>query len=159
MISGGNPDCTGRPILELGQPIQFARDIIEVRAYSFVMSAPAQVKSRKKMVNAINAFQGMLMVFDGHGSYREDEPGVLWLGEEAVNVWELRSEITRPPPVVLLSACDTHAADRNHATVANGFLLLGTRSVIGSIFRFTQNVRRYLRRDFFTEVRNSYPRQ
>jgi hypothetical protein len=93
-----------------------------------------RVKSRKEMVDAINAFRGMLMVFDGHGSHRKDEPGVLWLGDEAVDVWELRSGITRPPPVVLLSACDTHAADRNHATVANGFLMLGTRSVIGSVF-------------------------
>ena len=93
-----------------------------------------RVKSRKEMVDAINAFQGMLMVFDGHGSHRKDEPGVLWLGDEAVNVWELRGEITRPPPIVLLSACDTHAADRNHATVANGFLMLGARSVIGSVF-------------------------
>lgn len=93
-----------------------------------------RVKSRKEMVDAINAFRGMLMVFDGHGSHRKDEPGVLWLGDEAVNVWDLRGEITRPPPIVLLSACDTHAADRNHATVANGFLMLGTRSVIGSVF-------------------------
>lgn len=93
-----------------------------------------RVKSRKEMVDAINAFQGMLMVFDGHGSHGKDQPGVLWVGDEAVNVWELRDEITRPPPIVLLSACDTHAADRNHATVANGFLMLGTRSVIGSVF-------------------------
>lgn len=93
-----------------------------------------RVKSREEMVDAINAFQGMLMVFDGHGSHRKDGPGVLWLGDEAVNVWDLRSEITRPPPIVLLSACDTHAADRNHATVANGFLMLGTRSVISSVF-------------------------
>ena len=93
-----------------------------------------RVKTRQEMVEAINAFRGMLMVFDGHGSHRKDEAGVLWLGDEAVNVWELRGEITRPPPVVLLSACDTHAADRNHATVANGFLMLGTRSVIGSVF-------------------------
>lgn len=93
-----------------------------------------RVKSRKEMVDAINAFRGMLMVFDGHGSHRKDEPGILWLGDEAVNVWELRGEITRPPPIVLLSACDTHAADRNHATTANGFLMLGTRSVIGSVF-------------------------
>ncbi len=94
----------------------------------------ARVKTRKEMVDNINAFRGMLMVFDGHGSHRNDEPGVLWLGDEAVNVWDLRGEITRPPPIVLLSACDTHAADRNHATVANGFLMLGTRSVIGTVF-------------------------
>lgn len=93
-----------------------------------------RVQSRKEMVDAINAFEGMLMVFDGHGSHSKDEAGVLWVGDEPVNVWELRDEITRPPPIVLLSACDTHAADRNHATVANGFLMLGTRSVIGSVF-------------------------
>lgn len=93
-----------------------------------------RVRSRQEMVDAINVFRGMLMVFDGHGSHAKDEPGVLWLGDEAVDVWELRGEITRPPPIVLLSACDTHAADRNHATVANGFLMLGTRSVIGSVF-------------------------
>jgi len=36
--------------------------------------------------------------------------------------------------MVILSACDTHAADRNHATVANGFLAMGSRSVLGSVF-------------------------
>src|SRR3546814_10624722 len=39
-----------------------------------------------------------------------------------------------PPPIVILSACDTHAADRNHATAANGFLALGSRSVLASVF-------------------------
>lgn len=93
-----------------------------------------RVASRRALVEAINAFEGMLMVFDGHGSHRPDEPGVLWLGEEAVDVWGLGGEIRRPPPIVILSACDTHAADRNHATVANGFLALGCRSVLGSVF-------------------------
>lgn len=93
-----------------------------------------RARSRKELVDAINAFEGMLMVFDGHGSHKADEPGVLWLGDEPVNIWDLRGEVLRAPPIVLLSACDTHAADRNHATVANGFLSLGTRSVIGSVF-------------------------
>ncbi|MGD9713050.1 MAG: hypothetical protein AB7V46_13405, partial [Thermomicrobiales bacterium] len=30
--------------------------------------------------------------------------------------------------------CDTHAADRNHATPGNGFLSLGARSVLSSVF-------------------------
>jgi hypothetical protein len=74
------------------------------------------------------------MVFDGHGSHRPEQPGMLWFGDDGVDVWDLRSEIARPPPIVILSACDTHAADRNHATVANGFLALGARSVLGSVF-------------------------
>ena len=93
-----------------------------------------RARSRKELIDAINSFDGMLMLFDGHGSHKPDEPGVLWLGDEAINVWELRGEISRPPPIVILSACDTHAADRNHATVANGFLALGCRSVLGSVF-------------------------
>ena len=40
----------------------------------------------------------------------------------------------RIPPIVILSACDTHAADRNHATTANGFLAMGTRAVLASVF-------------------------
>jgi hypothetical protein len=93
-----------------------------------------RVASRQELIEAINSFEGMLMLFDGHGSHKPDQPGVLWLRNEAVNIWELRGEIKRPPPVVILSACDTHAADRNHATVANGFLALGCRSVLGSVF-------------------------
>lgn len=93
-----------------------------------------RVASRQELIAAINAFEGVLMVFDGHGSHKSGQNGYLWVGEEAVNVWSLRDEIHRPPPIVILSACDTHAADRNHATVANGFLALGCRSVLGSVF-------------------------
>jgi hypothetical protein len=46
----------------------------------------------------------------------------------------LRGRIQRVPPIVVLSACDTHAADRNHATTANGFMSLGVRAVLSSVF-------------------------
>jgi hypothetical protein len=98
-----------------------------------------RVASRRELIEAINAFDGMLMVFDGHGSHHPDQPGVIWLRNEAINIWELRGEIKRPPPIVILSACDTHAADRNHATVVNGFLALGCRSVLGSVFPLHAN--------------------
>lgn len=93
-----------------------------------------RVSNKQQLIDAINSFEGMVLVFDGHGSHGPDEPGVIWLDEEAVNVWDLRGEIKRVPPIIILSACDTHAADRNHATVANGFLALGARSVLGSVF-------------------------
>ncbi len=51
-----------------------------------------------------------------------------------MDVWELNERISRVPPIVLLSACDTHAADRNHATTGNAFLALGARSVLASVF-------------------------
>jgi hypothetical protein len=92
-----------------------------------------RVANEEDLIKALNDFQGPLVVFDGHGSHRPDEPGKLHLQDVECDVWQLRKKV-RPPPIVLLSSCDTHAADRNHATTANGFLSLGTRAVIASVF-------------------------
>ncbi|MBP2549681.1 hypothetical protein J2858_002604, partial [Neorhizobium galegae] len=46
--------------------------------------------------------------------------------------WQLRGRV-RCPPIVILSACDTHGFDAmSHATVGNGFLALGARSVLAT---------------------------
>jgi hypothetical protein len=58
----------------------------------------------------------------------------LYLKGKATDVWRIRELLYRVPPIVFLSACDTHAADRNHATTANGFLSLGARTVLASVF-------------------------
>lgn len=93
-----------------------------------------EVSSEADFVSAINDFQGALAIFDGHGSHSRGEPGMLHVMDSAIDVWKLRERILRPPPIVVLSACDTHAADRNHATVGNGFLMLGSRAVLSSVF-------------------------
>lgn len=93
-----------------------------------------EVANEHDLVSALNEFEGAIAIFDGHGGHRPGEPAVLKLRDESCDVWSLRSKITRPPPIMILSACDTHAADRNHATTANGFLALGTRAVLGSVF-------------------------
>ncbi len=50
-----------------------------------------------------------------------------------MDVWELRGT-TRVPPIVILSACDTHGIDAaSHATVGNGFLALGARTVLATL--------------------------
>ncbi len=94
----------------------------------------AEVSSRDDFVAAVTRFDGPLIVFDGHGSHRRNEPGQLYLKDEAVDVWSLKEAITGIAPIVVLSACDTHAADRNHATAANGFMHLGVRTVLASVF-------------------------
>ena len=119
---------------DIAKPFRFAFDTFGRQWRDKLQLKFVRVRSKKDFVDATNAYQGMLMVFDGHGSHKPDQPGFLWFGEEAVDIWDLRGEIVRPPPIVILSACDTHAADRNHATVANGFLALGCRSVLGSVF-------------------------
>jgi hypothetical protein len=45
--------------------------------------------------------------------------------------WDMRGEV-RFPPIVILSAYDTHAADRSHATTANGFLTAGAITAVAS---------------------------
>lgn len=92
------------------------------------------VASEEEFVAAINKFEGNIVIFDGHGAHAEDSAAVLYLQDEAIDVWSLRGKITRMPPIVILSACDTHAAARNHATVANGFIALGARAVLASVF-------------------------
>ena len=94
----------------------------------------ADVSNADQLVDTINAFEGQILIFDGHGAHHNGQAAALYLKDEAIDVWSLRDRITRMPPIVLLSACDTHAADRNHATVGNGFLALGARAVLASVF-------------------------
>ena len=93
-----------------------------------------RIRNRKDLVNALNSFSGPMVIFDGHGGHEKNEAAQLQLLDEKVDIWQLRDANLRIPPIVVLSACDTHAADRNHATTANGFLSLGARTVLGSVF-------------------------
>lgn len=94
----------------------------------------ADVANADQLVDAINGFKGQVLVFDGHGVHRNGHAAALYLQDEPIDIWSLRGRIMRMPPIVLLSACDTHAADRNHATVGNGFLSLDARAVLTSVF-------------------------
>lgn len=90
------------------------------------------VASEDELVAALNSFDGPLLIFDGHGSHQSGGAAKLHLGKTAIDVWSLLGKV-RIPPIVVLSACDTHAADRNQATTANGFLSLGARTVLSSV--------------------------
>ncbi|MGA0613343.1 CHAT domain-containing protein [Paracoccus sp. KR1-242] len=93
-----------------------------------------RVRDEQSLREALNSFEGPMVIFDGHGSHDDDKAAALHLIDEAIDIWKLRSNTPRIPPIVLLSACSTHAADRNHATTANGFLAIGARTVLASAF-------------------------
>lgn len=93
-----------------------------------------EVSNREEFIAAVTKFHGPLIVFDGHGSHDRNEAGKLHFKDEAVDIWSLKGAINEIAPIVVLSACDTHAADRNHATTANGFMSLGARTVLASVF-------------------------
>jgi hypothetical protein len=92
------------------------------------------VSNEAELIDALNGFDGPMVIFDGHGSHPKDEAAKLHVGDEAIDIWSLRDRIQNMPPIIVLSACDTHAADRNHATTANGFMSLGARTVLSSVF-------------------------
>jgi hypothetical protein len=92
-----------------------------------------RAQSRSEFVDALNSFKGAVMIFDGHGHHnRTTGLGTLRVGKEDISIWDMRTEV-RVPPIVILSACDTHAADRSHATTANGFLNAGAITVLASL--------------------------
>lgn len=93
-----------------------------------------RVRNLEELVTSLNGFEGALMIFDGHGSHEPGKHATLHLLDEEVDTWTLQSIRPRVPPIVVLSACDTHAADRNHASTASGFLAAGARTVLGSVF-------------------------
>ena len=92
-----------------------------------------QAQSRSEFIDVLKSFEGAVMIFDGHGHHdRTTGLGTLRVGKEDISIWDMRSEV-RVPPIVMLSACDTHAADRSHATTANGFLNAGAITVVASL--------------------------
>lgn len=90
-------------------------------------------KTRDEFVAAVNAYRGPILIVDSHGDHPErSNVGGLEIGGELVDVWSLEGKL-RPPPIVVLSACDTHPHDRSHATVANGFLKCGATAVLATV--------------------------
>jgi hypothetical protein len=90
------------------------------------------VANRDQLVEAINRFDGALMIYDGHGRHSNvNDIGVLNLVEEDVNSWELQKKI-KSPPILFICGCDTHAIGASHVSPANGFLAAGARAVIGT---------------------------
>jgi len=91
------------------------------------------VSNINEFIYALNAFSGAVMIYDGHGVYEtENTIGSLKIGNNKLDTWELKGK-ARIPPIILLSACDTHSIDSSHASVANGFLLAGATTVLATI--------------------------
>lgn len=92
----------------------------------------ASPKSSTEFAAAIEQFSGPMLIVDSHAEHDDgDRPGGLLIGGQSFDVWSLMGKI-RMPPIVILSACDTHPFDRSHATVANGFLACGAVAVVAT---------------------------
>lgn len=91
------------------------------------------VTSVEQLIDVLRFCDHQIVIFDGHGAHPTDalDFGGLVIGGEMFDIWSLRG-IVLMPPVVILSVCDTHPLDANHASIANGMLHLGAVSVLGT---------------------------
>ncbi|WP_396336199.1 CHAT domain-containing protein [Klebsiella pneumoniae] len=91
------------------------------------------VTNKNELVDALNSFEFALVIFDMHGGHDCDGHGFLELSGEILYPYELMS-LANIPPIVVLSACDTSPADRNHFNAANAFLCAGAKTVLASTY-------------------------
>ncbi len=91
------------------------------------------VSTVDEFVAALNAFDGAILIFDGHGVPNSETPiSKIAIADHQLDVWSLRGRV-KCPPIVILSACDTQGVDASsHATVGNGFIALGAQTVVGT---------------------------
>jgi hypothetical protein len=91
------------------------------------------VATKDEFIAAFNNFDGRLAIFDGHGRHdRSDSQGTIRIGSIQVNLFELYGQIYIPP-ILFLSARETHTLEGIESSVASGFLMMGARSVLGTI--------------------------
>jgi hypothetical protein len=91
------------------------------------------IDSVDSFVEALNGDNYSILVFDGHGSHsNKTDLGGLVIGGEAINIWSLRMRLELPP-IVMLSACDTHPIDASHASTANGLFAAGCVTVLATL--------------------------
>jgi hypothetical protein len=114
-----------------GWQLTQAMETVAADAESRFQPIIREVSSRQELIDALNAYDGAMVVVDMHGSHH-GPVGTLRVGSDDVDVWRLRGE-ARMPPIAVLSACDTHALDRSHATPANGFIHCGSRAVLATL--------------------------
>ncbi len=92
----------------------------------------ASPKTVEQFVAAIESFRGPLLIVDSHAEHPDgDVPGGIIINGKSFDVWGLAGKV-QMPPIIVLSACDTHPFDRSHATVANGFLACGAIAVVAT---------------------------
>jgi hypothetical protein len=137
-------------------------ELIRDANLTFVKPVVKVARRPKDVIDALNKFDGPLVVFDMHGQPGNDLIGELVLAGNArfspyreivistEGMW-VRGSKVRIPPLVLLSACDTLAIDSPSGSAAYGFLLAGAYAVVAtflpiSMFEAALFVGRLLRR-------------
>ncbi len=118
-----------RRILEQAFQVISAPGNLKNVKYHFV-----DVETQQQFVDAVNSFQGAIMIFDGHGRYDANLGiGQLIVGGVPLDTWALK-RVCQLPPVVMFSASDTQPIEGSHGSVATAAFALGARAVLATMF-------------------------
>lgn len=111
----------------------FPRGFAETLSHVGINNSYAEPANVKEYAAALRVHKPYILVHWGHGSYdRREDRGYLHIRDEKTELWDLKDAAI--PPIVLLAACESAAIAETHNTPANGWLALGTRSVLASYF-------------------------
>ncbi len=121
------------------QPDDPLRDLVRL-SIEVVLKKGSKVKVKivdvtkeAEFIEAFNTFDGKLAIFDGHGTQSaEDAEGTLHVGSLKINPFAFYGKI-KVPPIIILSACETHTLEGFESSVAGAFLFMGARSVLGTL--------------------------
>ncbi|HEP0304261.1 TPA: CHAT domain-containing protein [Providencia rettgeri] len=86
----------------------------------------------EELCTILNESTENIVIFDMHGNHKDDQEGYVAINNTRVTISSLLGRVTRIPPIVILSSCNTSAINRNSYTFSNGLLALGAFSVLGS---------------------------
>ncbi len=118
---------------QLGDPLRQILDLIRPELDNTrTKLRVVDVTTEDELVSAVNAFNGALMIFDGHGSFdHASGAGTIIVGNANVDAWTLRSRCVFPP-IVIFSACETQPLDGSHGSSGTAALSLGARTVLAT---------------------------
>jgi len=130
VIRSFHPDDPLRELLE--EAISSALEASPESSTFNVSLRYVDVFNEDDFVQALQGFNGALMIFDGHGSYDKDlGSGTIVIGGAEVELWQLRARCSLPP-IVVFSACDTQPLDGSHSSVATAAFTLGAHTVLAT---------------------------
>lgn len=89
------------------------------------------VRNKEELITTVNNSKCNIMVWDMHGDHDIKGAGSIILADEEVKSHELVEEL-QAPPIVILSACDTHPIDRNDDSTATTMFSCGAKTVLAS---------------------------
>lgn len=111
----------------------FARGLSETLTEMGINAGYAEPATTKEYTEFLETKKPCILIQFGHGSYdRSVDRGYLHIRSERTEVWSFQNVFV--PPIIVLGACESAALAETHNTPSNGWLAIGARCVLGTLY-------------------------